>query len=102
MLDNYSRKYNVEFGSRLMSINVENQHQFIDSNFEIINEGKSQSTSQIVAKSSNKGLRKDLGHDLDRLTKGNQHQVNLSPQPSLTVMVQPNKIDYSERCKYDL
>ena len=44
-------------------------------------------------------IKKDLGHDLDQLTKTNQHEVNLSPHPSLTIMVQPNKIDYAERCK---
>ena len=55
-------------------------------------------TSQIVlSRNSMPNLRKDLGHDLDQLTEGNQHEVNLSPHPSLTIMVQPNKIDYSQR-----
>ena len=48
-------------------------------------------------RSTRKNPRKGLGHDLDQLTKGNHHELNLSPHPSLTVMVQPNKIDYSER-----
>ena len=58
---------------------------------------KSILVSQMDPRSSRKNDRNDLGHDLDQLTKGNQHEVNLSPHPSLTVMVQPNKIDYSER-----
>ena len=45
-------------------------------------------------------FKKDLGHDLYQLTQGNQHEVNLSPYPSLTIMVQPNKIDYTERSMY--
>ena len=48
-------------------------------------------------RSTRKNPRKGLGHDLDKLTKGNHHELDLSPHPSLTVMVQPNKIDYSER-----
>ena len=54
--------------------------------------------SQIFPSSSTtKNFRNDLGHDLDQLTKGNQLEVNLSPHPSLTIMVQPNKIDYTQR-----
>ena len=51
-------------------------------------------------RSTKKDDRNNLGHDLDQLTKGNQHGAKLSPQPSLTIMVQPNKIDYTERSKY--
>ena len=58
------------------------------------------SASQMHLRSTKKDARKGLGHDLDQLTKGNQHEVNLSPHPSLTIMVQPNKIDYTERSKY--
>ena len=50
--------------------------------------------------STTKNFRNDLGHDLDQLIKGNQLEVNLSPHPSLTIMVQPNKIDYTERSMY--
>ena len=57
----------------------------------------SNSNWQTVVKAS--VFKKDLGHDLYQLTKGNMHEVNLSPYPSLTVMVQPNKIDYTKRCK---
>ena len=53
---------------------------------------------QTVVKTND--FKKDLGHDLYQLTKGNQHEVNLSPYPSLTIMVQPNKIDYAERSMY--
>ena len=45
-------------------------------------------------------FKKDLGHDLYQLTKGNQLEVNLSPYPSFTIMVQPNKIDYTEQSMY--
>ena len=55
----------------------------------------SNSYRQTVVKASD--VKKDLGHDLYQLTQGNQHEVNLSPYPSLTIMVQPNKIDYTER-----
>ena len=48
-------------------------------------------------RSTRKNPWQGLGHDLDQLTIGNQHELDLSPHPSLTVMVQPNKIDYSER-----
>ena len=51
-------------------------------------------------RSTKKDDRNNLGHDLDQLTKGNQHGAKLSPQPSLTIMVQPNKIDYTERSMY--
>ena len=57
----------------------------------------SNSYRQTVVKASD--VKKDLGHDLYQLTQGNQHEVNLSPYPSLTIMVQPNKIDYTKRCK---
>ena len=58
------------------------------------------SAFQMHLGSTKKDARKGLGHDLDQLTKGNQHEVNLSPHPSLTIMVQPNKIDYTERSMY--
>ena len=62
-----------------------------------LNKSNSNSNWQTVVKAS--VFKKDLGHDLYQLTKGNMHEVNLSPYPSLTVMVQPNKIDYTKRCK---
>ena len=58
---------------------------------------KSTFTSQMHPRSTRLNVRKNLGHDLDQLTKGNQPESNISPHPSLTIMVQPNKIDYSER-----
>ena len=61
-------------------------------------QSESNSIWQTVVKGSD--FKKDLGHDLYQLTKGNKHEVNLSPYPSLTIMVQPNKIDYTERCMY--
>ena len=48
-------------------------------------------------RSTRENSRQGLGHDLEQLTKGNQHELDLSPHPSLTIMVQPNKIDYSQR-----
>ena len=64
------------------------------------NRAKSQYMSQLVSRSMRKCFKKGLGHDLYQLTKGNYHEVNLSPYSSLTVMVQPNKIDYSKRSTY--
>ena len=49
---------------------------------------------------SRNGSKKSLGNDLDQLTKDNHHELKLSPSPSLTLIVQPNKIDYTERSKF--
>ena len=91
---NYNyRDDNTNHNSRFMSIQSSKTNQF-DS------KPKSRSMSKIFSQSSMKGFEKSLGHDLDQLTKGNHHEVNLSPYPSLTIMVQPNKIDYSKRRMY--
>lgn len=50
---------------------------------------------------SRNGSKKSLGNDLDQLTKDNHHELKLSPYPSLTLIVQPNKIDYTERSKFE-
>ena len=97
-----SKKYDKEFDARLQSVqSQEKQHPILNlysKTTQLNSKPKRTFTSQIVlSRSSMSNLRKDLGHDLDQLTKGNQHEVNLSPHPSLTIMVQPNKLDYSER-----
>ena len=97
--DHYLRMYNNELEVRYSSPQIQNQkmqHPILNLYSEIEQmrkDLKSQSRSSRIFSSS----KKDLGHDLDQLTKGNHHEVNLSPHPSLTIMVQPNKIDYSER-----
>ena len=58
-------------------------------------QSKNKSKSHNLSSHSGQTFNKGLGHDLHQLTKGNYHEVNLSPNPSLTIMVQPNKIDYS-------
>ena len=84
--------------ARLMSVQSQgNQHPILklySKSEQLSPKPKRTFTSQ---RSTRKNPRKGLGHDLDQLTKGNHHELNLSPHPSLTVMVQPNKIDYSER-----
>ena len=59
-------------------------------------QSKNKSKSHNLSSHSGQTFNKGLGHDLHQLTKGNYHEVNLSPNPSLTIMVQPNKIDYSK------
>ena len=104
LVNHYSKKFNNEFDARLQSVqSQEKQHPILNhySKTKRLNfEPKSNSASQMYPRSSTKNIWNDLGHDLDQLTKGNQHEVNLSPHPSLTIMVQPNKIDYTERSKY--
>ena len=100
----YSKEFNNQFDSRLQSVqSQEKQHPILNlySKTKRLNfEPKSNSASQMYPRFSRKNVQNDLGHDLDQLTKGNQHEVNLSPHPSLTIMVQPNKIDYTERSMY--
>ena len=86
LVNHHSKKFNNEFDARLQS--VESQE---------MQYPKSKLMSKMSLRSQRKNVRNDLGHDLDQLTKGNQHESNLSPHPSLTIMVQPNKIDYSRR-----
>ena len=101
LANHHSKNFNNEFDARLQSVeSQEKQHPIINhySKTKHLNfEPKSNSMSQMYPRSSRKNIRNDLGHDLDQLTKGNHHELVLSPHPSLTVMVQPNKIDYSER-----
>ena len=87
-----------EFNNKLDA--KENQHSILDlySKTRLLrNVPKSNFMSPVHPRLSAKNVRKDLGHDLYQLTKDNHHEVNLSPHPSLTIMVQPNKIDYSKR-----
>ena len=97
-----SKEFNNQFDSRLWSVqSQEKQHPILNlysKTMQLNSKPKRTLTSQIVhPRSTRTNVRKDLGHDLDQLTKGNQYESNLSPHPSLTIMVQPNKIDYSER-----
>ena len=98
LITHYFRKYNNHLDARLMSI--KSQQPITSKTRQLGNTLKSTIKSQMYPKSSRKIVRKDLGHDLDQLTKGNQHEISLSPHPSLTIMVQPNKIDYSERSRF--
>ena len=105
--NHYLRRYNNEVEVRYSSPQLQNQkmqHPILNlySGIKQIRKDlKSQSrSSRMFSPSSNKGFKKDLGHELDQLTKGNQHEANLSPHPSLTIMVQPNKIDYSKKSIY--
>ena len=105
--NHYLRRYNNEVEVRYPSPQIhfqKMQHPILNlySGIKQIRKDlKSQSrSSRMFSPSSNKGFKKDLGHELDQLTKGNQHEVNLSPHPSLTIMVQPNKIDYSKKSIY--
>ena len=97
----YSVEYNNEFAERLMLVQSQEKQHPILSHYSKTSQldfkRKSTSTSQMQPRSSRKNTRKELGHDLYQLTKGKNHEVNLSPHPSLTIMVQPNKIDYSKR-----
>ena len=79
------------------------QHPILDLYFktkQLENNHRGQPLSQMVSRSLKKDTEKGLGHDLDQLTKGNYHEVNLSPNPSLTIMVQPNKLDYANTSEY--
>ena len=101
LMNLYSEAYNNEFDARLQSVqSQEKQHPILNlysKTTQLDSKPKSIFTSQIHPRSTRPNVRKDLGHDLDQLTKRNQHESNLSPHPSLTIMVQPNKIDYTER-----
>ena len=93
-----SKKYDKEFDARLQSVqSQEKQHPILNLHSKTNFKPKSTFTLQMHPRSTGLNVRKNLGHDLDQLTKDNHHEVNLSPHPSLTIMVQPNKIDYSER-----
>ena len=102
LMNLYSKEFNNQFDSRLQSVqSQEKQHPILNLHSKTNFKPKSTFTSQIIhPRSTTLNVRKYLGHDLDQLTKGNQHEVNLSPHPSLTIMVQPNKIDYTERSMY--
>ena len=103
--NHYLRRYNNEVEVRYSSPQIQNQkmqHPILNLYSGIKQTRKdlksqSRSSRRMFSSSSNKGFKKDLGHELDQLTKGNQHEANLSPHPSLTIMVQPNKIDYSKK-----
>ena len=106
LMNLYSKKYDNEFDARLQSVqSQEKQHPILNlysKTTQLNSKPKSIFTSQIHPRSTRPNVRKDLGHDLDQLTKRNQHEMNLSPHPSLTIMVQPNKIDYTERSMYGI
>ena len=101
LINLYSKEFNNQFDARLQSVqSQEKQHPIVNlysKTTQLDSKPKSIFTSQIHPRSTRPHVRKDLGHDLDQLTKRNQHESNLSPHPSLTIMVQPNKIDYSQR-----
>ena len=96
-----SKKYDKEFDARLQSVqSQEKQHPIVNlysKTTQLKFKPKSSFASQMHPIYTRPSVRKDLGHDLDQLTKGNQHEASLSPHSSLTIMVQPNKIDFSER-----
>ena len=104
-INHYLRKRNNEFEARHSSSQIQNQEKqhpilnlYSKTTKQVKKDKKNQSMSRrMFSSSSNKGSKKDLGHDLHQLTKGNQQEANLSPHPSLTIMVQPNKIDYTKR-----
>ena len=104
LVNHHSKNFNNEFDARLQSVeSQEKQHPILNhysKTKRLKFKSKSSFSSQMHLRSTKKDARNDLGHDLDQLTKGNQHGVKLSPQPSLTIMVQPNKIDYTERSMY--
>ena len=54
--------------------------------------------SRNVMKMGKKSSAKRTFHneDYSNLAKGHEHQEMLQPQPDLTIMVQPNKIDYGQ------
>ena len=94
----YAKEFNDEFHTRLRFVQSQEKQHPIPNLYSKTNAiPKSTFTSQMHPRSTKKDARKGLGHDLNQLTKDNHHEVNLSPHPSLTVMVQPNKIDYSDR-----
>ena len=98
LMNLYSKEFNNQFDSRLQSVqSQEKQHPNLNLYSKTNFKPKSNFTSQMYPRSTRLNVRKNLGHDLDQLTKDNHHEVNLSPHPSLTIMVQPNKIDYTER-----
>ena len=100
LMNLYSNVFNNQFDARLQSVQShEKQHPILNlysKTTQLNSKPKSTFTSQVYPRSTKKDARKGLGHDLDQLTKRNQPESNLSPHPSLTIMVQPNKIDYSE------
>ena len=106
LMNLYSKEFNNKFDARITSSkSQETQYPKLNdySKFKQLDfKTKNNSMSQMNPKLSIKNARKGLGHDLDQLTKGNQHEVNLFPHPSLTIMVQPNKIDYTERSMYTI
>ena len=102
LMNLYSKKFKDDFDARLHSVQSQDkQHPILNyysKTMQLNSKPKRTLTSQIVhPRSTRTNVRKDLGHDLDQLTKHNQHELDLSPHPSLTIMVQPNKIDYSQR-----
>ena len=98
LINLYSKEFNNQFDARLQSVqSQEKQHPILNLYSKTNFKPKSTFTSQMHPRSTRPNVRKELGHDLDQLTKRNQHESNLSPHPSLTIMVQPNKIDYSRR-----
>ena len=107
LANNHSKYFNNKLDAKLIMASQEKQHSILNlySKTKLLKfrRKRSNSMSQMFPSSSTtKNFRNDLGHDLDQLTKGNQLEVNLSPHPSLTIMVQPNKIDYTERSKYGI
>ena len=106
LMNLYSKEFNHKFDARFMSVkSQETQYPILD-DFSKTKQLDFKPIRKFMSKMSPRSLRKnvrnDLGHDLDQLTKGNQHEVSLSPHPSLTIMVQPNKIDYTERSMYGI
>ena len=101
LMNLYSKEFNNQFDLRLQSVQrQEKQHPILNlysKTTQLNSKPNSTFMSQMHPRSTRLNFRKNLGHDLDQLTKDNHHEVNLSPHPSLTIMVQPNKIDYSER-----
>ena len=101
LMNLYSKEFNNEFDTRLKSIkSQQTQYQILNDYSEtkqLKSKTKSKSMSQIHLRSLGKNVRNGLGHDLDQLTKGKRHEANMSPHPSLTIMVQPNNIDYRKR-----
>ena len=94
LMNLYSKEFDDEFDTRLQFVNLYSKTTQFNSN----SKPKNTITPQIIhPRSTRPKVRKNLGHDLDQLTEDNHHEVNLSPHPSLTIMVQPNKIDYTER-----
>ena len=101
LMNLYSKEYDNKFDAMLQSVqSQEKQHPVLNLYSKTNSKPKSTFVSQVHPRSTKKDPRKGLGHDLDQLIKDNHHEVNLSPHPSLTIMVQPNKIDYSERSRF--